>query len=212
MHKNFYVRFIKRPMDFFLVFFSFILLSPVLLTVMILVKIKLGSPVIFKQERSGKDQKTFIIYKFRTMTNQCDCNGVLLPDRIRVTKFGNFLRSISLDELPQLWNILRGDMSIVGPRPLLIHYIPYYTSNERRRHIIRPGLTGLAQISGRNYIKWDERLKKDIEYLENMSFRMDMIIILNTIRCLFSKKNIAEITDEIEGDLAEIRRSNIQIK
>ncbi len=212
MQKNVYVRFMKRPMDFFLSISALIILSPVLLTAAFLVKIKLGSPVIFKQERPGKDQKIFKLYKFRTMTNQCDCSGKLLPDSIRITEFGKFLRNTSLDELPQLWNIVMGDMSIVGPRPLLTNYLPYYTVNESRRHMVRPGLTGLAQISGRNYLNWDERLQKDIEYLENISLKLDIIIIFNTIRCIFLHNEVAEITDEIEGDLSEIRRSNIQIK
>lgn len=153
----------KRCLDFLLSLCGLILLSPVLLILAVLVRVKLGSPVLFKQERPGKNEKIFTLCKFRTMTDEKDEKGNLLPDAVRLTKFGKFLRGTSLDELPELLNILKGDMSIVGPRPLLVSYLPYYSERERLRHSVRPGLTGLAQVSGRNYIDWDRRLAKDVE-------------------------------------------------
>ena len=165
-----YRYFFKRLLDFVLSLLAIIVLSPVLLITALLVRSKLGSPVIFKQERPGKNEKIFTLYKFRTMTDEKDEEGNLLPDEIRLTRFGKLLRSTSLDELPELFNILKGDMSIVGPRPLLVSYLPYYTEKEKHRHDVRPGLTGLAQVKGRNYIAWDERFKIDVEYVENLSF------------------------------------------
>ncbi len=153
----------KRCLDFLLSLCGLILLSPVLLILAVLVRVKLGSPVLFKQERPGRNEKIFTLCKFRTMTDEKDEKGNLLPDAVRLTKFGKFLRGTSLDELPELLNILEGDMSIVGPRPLLVSYLPYYSERERLRHSVRPGLTGLAQVSGRNYIDWDRRLEKDVE-------------------------------------------------
>jgi len=197
--KGIYGRFIKRPMDFVLSLFAIIVLSPVLLLIAILVKIKLGSPVIFKQKRPGLNEKIFTIYKFRTMTDKRDENGNLLPDNLRVTHFGNMLRKTSLDELPELFNILKGDMSIVGPRPLMVRYLPYYTDEERHRHDIRPGLTGLTQTSGRSYLGWEERFKLDNYYIRNSSFVLDCKIIWNTMLQVLSKQNIANI-EEIRGD------------
>ena len=175
-----YERFIKRPLDAFLATGALIVLSPLLCVTAILVRVKLGNPVLFTQERPGKDEKIFKLYKFRSMTNQRDENGQLLPDDIRLTKFGRILRSTSLDELPELLNIIRGDMSVVGPRPLLIEYLPYYTEEERHRHDVRSGLTGLAQINGRNAISWDKKLAYDVKYVSKITFWGDARIIKDT--------------------------------
>lgn len=185
-----YRKYIKRPMDFILSFIAIVLLSPVLLIVALLVRIKLGSPVIFKQERPGLNEKIFTLYKFRTMTDKRDMFGQLLPDSIRLTKFGSFLRSTSLDELPELFNILKGEMSIVGPRPLLVQYLPLYDENQKRRHEVRPGLSGLAQISGRNDLSWEEKFKLDVEYVNNVGFIGDWQIILRTIKKVFIREGI----------------------
>lgn len=200
-----YRKIVKRLLDILLSLTGLIVLSPVILVVAILVRTKLGSPVIFKQKRPGYKEKIFTLRKFRTMTDERDENGELLPDSVRLTKFGNFLRKTSLDELPELWNILKGDMSVVGPRPLLVSYLPYYTKRERLRHTVRPGLTGLAQVSGRNYIAWDDRLEKDVEYVENIGFLMDVKVFFWTIKAVFVKDDVAVDTDAIEGNLAEIR-------
>ena len=176
-----YERYVKRPLDFLISLVALIVLSPVFAVTAILVKKKLGSPVIFKQKRPGKDGKVFLLYKFRSMTNERDENGSLLPDTKRLTRFGRKLRALSLDELPELVNILKGDMAIVGPRPLSIKYMPYYTAEERIRHDVRPGLTGLAQANGRNAISWDKRFAYDIEYARNITFKGDVDIILTTV-------------------------------
>lgn len=176
-----YRKFIKRLLDIVISLFALIVLSPVLLVVAILVRCKLGSPVIFHQERPGYNEKIFKLCKFRSMTDERDAEGNLLPDEVRLTKFGKLLRSTSLDELPELINILRGDMSIIGPRPLLVRYLPYYTEEERHRHDVRPGLTGLAQVNGRNALGWEGRFAYDLEYVENVSFRLDIKIICMTI-------------------------------
>ncbi|GGF96511.1 sugar transferase [Paenibacillus aceti] len=185
-----YRRFIKRPMDFILALISVIVLSPIMLIVALLVRIKLGSPVIFKQKRSGLNGKIFTMFKFRTMTDEKDENGELLPDSIRLTKFGRFLRSTSLDELPELFNILKGDMSIIGPRPLLVQYLPLYNPHQRRRHEVRPGLSGLAQISGRNSISWEDKFNLDVQYVDNISFIEDWKIIFLTIKKVFVREGI----------------------
>lgn len=185
-----YAKYIKRILDFILSLIALIVLSPVLLVVAILVRIKLGSPIIFKQQRPGKDERIFTLYKFRTMTDKKDENGNLLPDSERLTKFGKVLRSTSLDELPELVNILKGDMSIVGPRPLLVKYLPYYTEEERHRHDVRPGLTGLAQVSGRNTISWKEKFDKDIEYVNNISFFNDCSVIIKTVIAVFKHDGV----------------------
>lgn len=201
-----YRNYIKRLLDIFISLTGMLLLSPVYLIVAILVRVKLGSPVIFHQKRPGYQERIFTLCKFRTMTDERDENGELLPDSVRLTKFGLFLRKTSLDELPELWNILKGDMSLIGPRPLLVSYLPWYTQRERLRHTVRPGLTGLAQVSGRNYIEWDKRLEKDVEYVEHISFRMDLKVLWLTFRVVFGKSDeVAEVTDDIEGNLAEIR-------
>lgn len=191
-NKGIYRRFLKRPMDFILSLMAIIILSPVLIIVAILVRFKLGSPVLFKQKRPGLNEKIFTMYKFRTMTDEKDENGELLPDSVRLTKFGRMLRSTSLDELPELFNILKGDMSIVGPRPLAVQYLPYYTAEERVRHSVRPGLSGLAQINGRNTATWEQRFNYDIEYIKKMSFGGDIKIILRTLQKAIQRSDIGE--------------------
>jgi undecaprenyl phosphate N,N'-diacetylbacillosamine 1-phosphate transferase len=185
-----YRTFIKRPMDFILSLIAIIVLSPVFLIVAILVRVKLGSPVLFKQERPGLNEKVFLMYKFRTMTDERDEKGNLLPDSIRLTRFGKFLRSTSLDELPELFNILKGDMSIIGPRPLLVQYLPLYNEHQKRRHEVRPGLSGLAQVSGRNAISWEDKFDLDVEYVDNVSFLGDWKIICQTIKKVFVREGI----------------------
>jgi len=185
-----YRKYFKRPLDFILALFGLIILSPVMLVIAILVRINLGSPVIFKQQRPGLNEKIFTMYKFRTMTDERDEYGNLLSDEKRLTPFGRFLRSSSLDELPELWNILKGDMSFVGPRPLLIRYLPYYNEAERMRHTVRPGLTGLSQVNGRNLLEWDKRLELDVQYAQNISFFQDVLIILRTITNVLQRKDI----------------------
>ena len=192
--KGIYEKYIKRMLDFILSLIALICLSPVLLIVAILVRVKLGSPVIFKQQRPGKNEKIFTLYKFRTMTDKKDENGNLLPDSERLTKFGKLLRSTSLDELPELINILKGDMAIVGPRPLLVKYLDRYSEHQRRRHDVRPGLTGLAQVSGRNAISWEEKFDRDIEYIENITFMGDLQIVLKTIKNVIKKDGINSTT------------------
>lgn len=208
-HKpTFYEKYIKRLLDVMLSGFALIVLSPLLLTVAILVKIKLGSPIIFRQERPGKDERIFKLYKFRTMLDAADPDtGEALPDEKRLTEFGKKLRSLSVDELPELWNILRGDMSIVGPRPLLVKYLPYYNDTERHRHDVRPGLTGWAQVNGRNNLKWEEKFTYDLEYVQNISFLNDVKIVIKTFEKVFFCEDVQVDTQKTEGDFAEIRRS-----
>lgn len=193
-NKGIYRRFFKRPMDFILSLMATIFLSPVLIIVAILVRFKLGSPVLFKQKRPGLNEKIFTMYKFRTMTDEKDENGELLPDSVRLTKFGRMLRSTSLDELPELFNILKGDMSIVGPRPLLIQYLELYNNHQKRRHDVRPGLSGHAQVNGRNAISWEDKFNLDVEYVDNVSFLGDWKIILLTIKKVFVKEGISSDT------------------
>ena len=185
-----YAKYIKRMLDFILSLIALIVLSPLMIIIGILVRIKLGRPVIFKQKRPGKNEKIFTLYKFRTMTDEKDEQGNLLADEKRLTKFGKFLRSTSLDELPELINIIKGDMAIVGPRPLLVEYLPLYNEEQKHRHDIKPGLTGLAQISGRNAIQWEEKFKEDIEYVNNITFIQDTKIILKTFIKVFKKDGI----------------------
>lgn len=207
-----YKHFFKRLIDFILSLIALIVLSPILLIVAILVRTKLGSPVIFKQERPGLNEKIFTLYKFRTMTDAKDEQGNLLPDEIRLTKFGKLLRSTSLDELPELFNILKGDMAIVGPRPLLVSYLPFYNDNEKHRHDVRPGLTGWAQVNGRNFLGWDYRLEKDIEYVSKVSFLFDIKIIIKTVLIVLKKSDIATDTRAVESNFAEERKAKLGIK
>ena len=189
-NKGIYRRYIKRPMDFILALCAIVVLSPLMLFIAILIRVKLGSPVLFTQKRPGLNEKIFTLYKFRTMTDESDENGQLLPDEARLTQFGKFLRSTSLDELPELLNILKGDMSFVGPRPLLIQYLPLYNDQQKRRHEIRPGLSGLAQVNGRNAISWEDKFNLDVEYINNISFIGDWRIILLTFKKVFMRENI----------------------
>ena len=200
-----YAKYIKRVLDLILSLMALIILMPLMIIIAILVRIKLGSPVIFKQKRPGKNEKIFTLYKFRTMTNKKDENGNLLPDEKRLTKFGRILRSTSLDELPELFNILKGNMAIVGPRPLLVKYLPYYTDEERHRHDVRPGLTGLAQIHGRNTTNWKDRFKYDIDYANNITFIGDLKIIFGTIKKVIKKEDILVGKEQILLDLDEVR-------
>ncbi|MFS0637355.1 sugar transferase [Mesobacillus foraminis] len=185
-----YRRFIKRWMDFILSLLAILVLSPVFLVVALLVRVKLGSPIIFKQKRPGLNEKIFTMYKFRTMTDETDENGKLLPDSVRLTRFGMFLRSTSLDELPELFNILKGDMSIIGPRPLLVQYLSLYNPTQKRRHEVRPGLSGLAQVSGRNAISWEEKFNLDVRYVDKVSFIEDWKIIFLTVKKVFIREGI----------------------
>lgn len=188
--KSFYEKYVKRPQDFFLASSAAIIMSPILGTTALLVRVNLGNPIIFTQERPGKDKKVFKMYKFRTMTNERDEQGELLPDEQRLNSFGKFLRSVSMDELPELFNIIKGDMAIVGPRPLLVRYLPRYSQRQNRRHEVRPGITGLAQVNGRNNISWEEKFEWDIKYVDNVTFLGDWKIILNTIKTVLKKEGI----------------------
>lgn len=206
-----YQKWIKRLLDIVLSLVGILLLSWLYVILWILVRVKLGGPALFTQERPGKDEKIFKLYKFRTMSNERDANGELLPDAVRLTKFGKILRATSLDELPELFNILKGDMSLVGPRPLLVSYLPYYTEKERLRHTVRPGLTGLAQVSGRNFIDWDHRLQKDVEYVEQLSFGMDCRVLWLTVKTVLGHTDgVAEDTNAAEGNFARIRKERLE--
>lgn len=209
-----YAKYVKRILDFTLSLLALIILSPIMLILYILVRIKLGNPVIFKQMRPGKDEKIFKLYKFRTMTDEKDEQGNLLPDEQRLTKFGKFLRSTSLDELPELINIIKGDMAIVGPRPLLVHYLEFYNEEQKHRHDVRPGLTGLAQVSGRNSITWEEKFKQDIEYINHLTFKNDVKIIFMTIGKVFKREGISqdgEATME-RFDIAQAQKQNAKVE
>lgn len=192
--KGIYERFIKRPMDFCCALAALIVLSPVLLITAIMVRVKLGSPVIFCQERPGLNEKIFKLYKFRSMSDARDKDGNLLPDDQRLGKFGKLLRSTSLDELPELWNILKGDMSVVGPRPLLVRYLDRYNDHQARRHEVRPGFTGLAQVNGRNAISWEEKFDYDVQYVDNISFLGDWKIIFDTVRVVLKRDGVSSET------------------
>lgn len=189
-----YRRYIKRLLDIILSLVAIICLSLLFLTIAFLVRVKLGSPVLFKQKRPGMNEKIFLMYKFRTMTDERDEDGELLPDDVRLTKFGKFLRSTSLDELPELFNILKGDMSLVGPRPLLVQYLPLYNEYQKRRHEVRPGLSGLAQVNGRNAISWENKFDLDIQYVDQVSFIKDFKIIFLTIKKVFIREGISSET------------------
>ena len=192
--RGFYEACMKRSLDFICALCGIVVLSPILLITALRGKMKLGSPVIFKQERPGLNEKIFTLYKFRTMTDEKDENGNLMPDEVRLTKFGKWLRSTSLDELPELFNILKGDMSIVGPRPLLPEYLPRYNRYQARRHEVRPGFTGLAQVRGRNAISWEEKFDWDVKYVDHISFLLDMKIIFRTVKIVFCREGISSET------------------
>lgn len=200
-----YKKYIKRMLDIILSLTAIIILFPIFIIVSILVLIFLGRPIVFRQKRPGKNEKIFTMYKFRTMTDKRDKKGKLLPDEKRLTKFGKFLRKTSLDEIPEIFNILKGDMSFVGPRPLLVEYLQYYTDKEKQRHNVRPGLTGLAQVSGRNNLTWDKRFKKDLEYVNNISFIGDIKIVLLTVKKVLFKEDIQDCTAN-EPYLYDIRK------
>lgn len=207
-----YERFFKRPIDICCALAAIIVFCWLYIIVAILVRVKLGSPVLFTQDRPGKDEKIFKLYKFRTMTDARDENGNLLPDDVRLTKFGKLLRSTSMDELPEAFNILKGDMSVIGPRPLLVSYLPWYNEEERHRHDVRPGLSGLAQVNGRNFVDWDHRLSFDIQYVEKVTFLGDVSIILKTVLKFAKKQDIAVDTNKVEPNFAEERRLKMQVK
>ncbi|MBM7712985.1 sugar transferase [Enterococcus xiangfangensis] len=190
-HNSFYGKYIKRLLDLIFSGIGLIVLAPVFLIITVLVRLRLGAPVIFKQERPGKNEKIFLMYKYRTMNDTRDSSGKLLPDDERLTKFGKLLRSTSLDELPELWNIFKGDMSIVGPRPLLVEYLPLYNKEQRRRHLVRPGLTGLAQVNGRNTVSWADKFKFDNRYIETLSLFNDIKIIGKTMIKVFIREGIS---------------------
>lgn len=198
----------KRLFDFIVALSALIALQPIIIIVAVLIRFKLGSPILFTQNRPGLNSKIFKMYKFRSMTDACDENGKLLPDKERITRFGSFLRSSSLDELPGLWNILKGDMSLVGPRPLLVEYLDYYSVTELKRHNVRPGLTGLAQISGRNNLAWDERLKIDVDYVNNQSFLLDVKILFMTFIKVIKKEDVVIVPSSKFGKLSEERAKN----
>mgnify|MGYP000984141858 CR=1 FL=1 len=204
-----YQRHIKRPQDFCCALLAIILLSPVMLATTILVRMKLGSPVIFKQERPGLNGKVFKLYKFRTMTDAKDSTGRLLSDEERLTTFGKKLRATSIDELPELINILKGDMSVVGPRPLLVQYLPLYNERQRRRHEVRPGVTGLAQVNGRNAISWEEKFEYDVAYVDNVTFLGDWRIVFRTIKTVLARDGISSDTsvtmEAFKGNQEELR-------
>ena len=186
-----YEKYVKRLLDIVLSGCALIVLSPLLVVTAILVRVKLGSPVIFCQKRPGKDEKIFKLHKFRSMSDARDENGELLPDEVRLGKFGRTLRATSLDELPELWDIFRGKMSIVGPRPLLVKYLPLYNDEQHRRHNVRPGLTGWAQVHGRNLASWEEKFAYDVDYVDNISFALDVKVIFMTVRCVFAREGIS---------------------
>ena len=206
-----YARYIKRILDVLLSGCALVVLTPVLLIVAVLVRTKLGSPVIFCQERPGKDEKIFKMYKFRSMTDARGENGELLPDEVRLTKFGRALRSTSLDELPELWNIFKGDMSIVGPRPQLVRDMVFMTPEQRLRHTVMPGLTGLAQVSGRNAISWEDKLATDLRYIRQITFLGDVKIVLLTVRKVFFREDISADGMDTAEDLGDYLLRTAQV-
>ena len=201
-----YNRFIKRLFDILISLTGIVVLSPLFLVLWVLVVVKLGKPTLFTQERPGRNEKVFKLYKFRSMTDERDENGELLPDEIRLTRFGRLLRSTSLDELPELFNILKGDMSLIGPRPLLVRYLPYYTEAERHRHDVRPGLTGLAQVNGRNALGWEDRFAYDLEYVNHLTLRIDLKIIAMTIGKVLKRSGTLSGADQTVADFDVYRK------
>ena len=203
-----YGKFVKRFLDIFISLTAIVLLSPLLLLLWILVRSKLGKPALFTQQRPGKNEKIFKLYKFRSMTDERDDKGELLPDEVRLTSFGKLLRASSLDELPELFNILKGDMSLIGPRPLLVRYLPYYTSQERHRHDVRPGLTGLAQVNGRNALGWEERFAFDLEYVNRLTLGMDLKIIGMTVGKVLKRSGTLSGAEQTVADLDVYRKGD----
>ena len=206
-----YEKYFKRPIDLICALAALIVFSWLYLIVAILVRVKLGSPVLFKQERPGKDEEIFTLYKFRTMTDARDAEGNLLPDEVRLTKFGKMLRSTSLDELPEAINILKGDMSVIGPRPLLVKYLPRYNAEQHRRHEVRPGLSGYAQVHGRNSISWEEKFKMDVEYVDQITFLGDVKILFDTVKKAFIRQEgisseTSATMEEFLGSLETVRK------
>lgn len=201
-----YKRFVKRLFDIIISLCALIILSPLLLILWILVRIKLGKPALFAQERPGKDGKIFKLHKFRSMTDERDENGELLPDEVRLTRFGRIFRATSLDELPELFSILKGDMSLIGPRPLLVKYLPWYSEEESHRHDVRPGLTGLAQVNGRNAIGWEERFAYDLEYVNHLTFGMDLKIIFMTVKMVLKRSGVLSGEEQTTVDFDIYRK------
>ena len=202
-----YEKFIKRPLDCILAICAVLFLSPLLIVTAYLVRKKLGSPVLFTQDRPGKDEKVFKLFKFRTMTDEKNADGEPLPDEVRLTDFGKKLRSTSIDELPELLNIIKGDMAIVGPRPLLVKYLPWYTDEQRKRHSVRPGLTGYAQVNGRNTVNWDNNFKMDVDYVSRITFVGDIKIILQTVGKVFKREGISSETSATMEDFRDYCKS-----
>lgn len=198
-----YEKYFKRLLDFICGLVAVIVFCWLYVIVAFLVRIKIGSPVLFTQDRPGRNEKVFKLYKFRTMTDATDENGNLLPDEVRLTKFGKLLRETSLDELPEVFNIIKGDMSVVGPRPLLVKYLPWYTEEQRKRHAVRPGLTGYAQSHGRNHVNWDDRFQMDVKYVEKVTFYRDIKIILKTIQTVFKHEGISSETSATMEDFID---------
>lgn len=208
-----YEKYFKRLLDLICAFLALLVFWWLYLIVAFLVRIKLGSPVLFAQERPGKNEKIFKLYKFRTMTDAKDENGELLPDEVRLTKFGKMLRATSLDELPEVFNIIKGDMSIIGPRPLLVKYLPYYSEEQHRRHDVRPGLSGYAQAHGRNGVSWDEKFRMDVKYVEHITFTGDVKIILDTVLSVIKKEGISSATSATMEDFIDyVKEKNANCK
>lgn len=205
-----YEKYFKRPLDLLCALIAVIVFCWLYAIVAVLVRVKLGSPVLFSQDRPGKDEKVFKLYKFRTMTDARDENGNLLPDEMRLTKFGKLLRATSLDELPEAFNIIKGDMSVIGPRPLLISYLSWYSEKEKHRHDVRPGLSGLAQVNGRNFVDWDHRLAFDIQYVEKITFLGDIKIIFQTVEKFVKKQDIAVDSRTVEPNFAKERQERLE--
>ncbi len=202
-----YKKWLKRWLDFLLSLCGIVVLSPILVVLAVLVRVKLGSPVLFHQERPGRHEKIFKLYKFRSMTDERDAEGNLLPDEVRLTRFGKLLRSTSLDELPELFNILKGDMSLIGPRPLLVRYLPYYTEEERHRHDVRPGLTGLAQVNGRNALGWEDRFRYDLDYVNYISFGLDLKILGMTVGKVLKRSGTLSGAEQTVADFDVYRET-----